>query len=143
MTSLLLPDTNVWVALHHQRHAHHRVTLDWFNALNEQNTLIFCRQTQLEFFRLLTTSAVMGRETLTQRQCWERYAQWLAGGRAIERSEPVGVREAFQSRTMAAEPAPKTWMDAYLSAFAETAQLTLVTFDKSLATKAKGALLLG
>jgi hypothetical protein len=33
-------------------------------------------------------------------------------------------------------------MDAYLSAFAETAHLSLVTFDKALSGKAKDALLL-
>lgn len=137
-----LPDINVWVAIHHQRHSHHRVTLDWFNSLDEQNVLVFCRQTQLGLFRLLTTDAVMGSETLTQKKCWALYAQWLAGGRAIERPEPDGAREAFRARTMAAEPAPKAWMDAYLVAFAETARLTLVTFDKALAKKANGALLL-
>jgi uncharacterized protein len=143
MTSWLLPDINVWVAIHHQRHAHHTQTLDWFNSLDAHSVLVFCRQTQLGLFRLLTTDAVMGGETLTQRKCWGLYAEWIAGGRAIERSEPEGIREAFRARTMATEPAPKSWMDAYLAAFAETAQLTLVTFDKALARKAAGALLLG
>jgi toxin-antitoxin system PIN domain toxin len=142
MTSWLLPDVNVWVALHHQRHAQHRAALGWFNALNQETTLVFCRQTQLSLFRLLTTDAVMGRETLTQRECWSLYARWLAGGRAQERPEPPGVQEAFRARTSAAEPAPKTWMDSYLAAFAEAAQLTLVTFDQALAAKSKGAVLL-
>jgi uncharacterized protein len=142
MTSWLLPDINVWVAMHHQRHAHHRITLAWFNSLEEKNVLIFCRETQLGLFRLLTTDAVMSGETLTQRKCWELYAQWMASGRAIERPEPDGVSEAFRARTMASEPAPKAWMDAYLAAFAETAQITLVTFDKALAKKVIGALLL-
>ncbi len=141
MTSWL-PDINVWVALHHQRHAHHRVTLDWFNGLDEQSTLVFCRQTQLGLFRLLTTDTLMGGENLTQRKCWALYAQWMAGGRAQERPEPPGVHAAFRARTMASEPAPKTWMDAYLAAFAEAAELNLVTFDKALAARAKGSLLL-
>jgi predicted nucleic acid-binding protein len=34
-------------------------------------------------------------------------------------------------------------MDAYLTAFAERAELTLVTFDRALAAKAQGAVLLG
>lgn len=143
MTSWLLPDVNVWVALHHQLHAQHRAALGWFNALDEGSTLVFCRQTQLSLFRLLTTNAVMGNETLTQRECWSLYARWLAGGRAQERPEPPGIQQAFRARTMAKEPAPKTWMDAYLAAFAEAAGLTLVTFDKTMAGKAKGALLLG
>jgi len=39
--------------------------------------------------------------------------------------------------------APKQWADAYLAAFAEAANLTLVTFGRVLAGKAKGAVLLG
>jgi predicted nucleic acid-binding protein len=34
-------------------------------------------------------------------------------------------------------------MDAYLAAFAEAANLTLVTFDRALAGKVEGAVLLG
>ena len=45
--------------------------------------------------------------------------------------------------TKAAIASPKTWMDAYLAAFAETAGLTLVTFDRALAGKTKGSILLG
>jgi predicted nucleic acid-binding protein len=65
-----------------------------------------------------------------------------AGGRAQEQSEPPGIQETLRARTMVKEPAPKTWMDAYLAAFAEAAELTLVTLDKSLAAKNKGAVLL-
>lgn len=143
MTSWLLPDVNVWVAMHHERHDHHQLVLGWFNALPEEQLLVFCRQTQLSLFRLLTTEAVMGKEILSQRQCWALYARWMAGGRAVERTEPAGISNAFRARTMAREPSPKTWVDAYLAAFAEAAGLTLVTLDKALAGKAKGALLLG
>ena len=143
MTSSLLPDVNVWVALHHQRHHHHLTTLDWFKGLHEQRLLVFCRQTQLGLFRLLTTAAVMGDETITQHQCWTIYRKWIVGGRAVQQPEPAGIDSAFRARTLATEPAPKTWMDAYLAAFAETARLTLVTFDKALAAKAKDAILLG
>jgi toxin-antitoxin system PIN domain toxin len=142
MTSWLLPDVNVWVALHHVQHQHHQITLGWFKGLREDRTLVFCRQTQLGLFRLLTTAAVMGDETITQHQCWTIYSKWVAGGRAVQQPEPAAIDRAFRARTLAAEPAPKTWMDAYLAAFAETSGLTLVTFDKALAAKAKGALLL-
>jgi len=142
MTSWLLPDINVWVAMHHQLHEHHRMAEAWFEGLDEE-MLVFCRQTQLGFFRLLTSPAVMGDETVTQRQCWSIYEEWLAGGRAVLQLEPPGIEAAFRARTLALEPAPKTWMDAYLAAFAEAAGLTLVTFDRALAAKAKGAVVLG
>lgn len=85
----------------------------------------------------------MGDETLAQKQCWSLYQKWLLAGRAVMQSEPDGIDTAFRARTQSIDPAPKTWMDAYLAAFAETAGLTLVTFDKALAGKAKGAALLG
>ena len=142
MRSWLLPDINVWVAMHHERHEHHRTAQAWFDGLGSE-MLVFCRQTQLGFFRLLTTPAVMGDETVTQRQCWTIYEEWLAGERALLQAEPPGIEAAFRTRTIAREPAPKTWMDAYLAAFAETAGLRLVTFDRALAAKGKGAVLLG
>lgn len=142
MTSSLLPDVNVWVAMHHQLHAHHNTAQAWYEGLNGP-LLVFCRQTQLGFFRILTTAAVMGNETVTQRQCWTIYEKWLTSGFAVEQSEPPNIGPAFRARTFATEPAPKTWMDAYLSAFAECAGLTLVTFDRALAGKVEGAVLLG
>jgi uncharacterized protein len=142
MTSWLLPDVNVWLALHYQRHERYGTAQTWFDRLDERQMLVFCRQTQLSFFRLLTTPAVMGTDTRTQRQCWTMYEDWLAGGRAVEQPEPPGIEAAFRARTSGTDPAPKTWTDSYLAAFAETAHLTLVTFDKALAGKAKGAVLL-
>ena len=67
------------------------------------------------------------------------YEQWISAGRAVLQSSLRRSDAAFRTRTLAADPAPKTWTDAYLAAFAETARLTLVTFDKALAGKTKGA----
>ncbi|MGB8096129.1 MAG: TA system VapC family ribonuclease toxin [Terracidiphilus sp.] len=142
MTFSLLPDVNIWVALHHTRHLHHQKALEWFEALDPMQVLVFCRQSQIGLFRLLTTAAAMGDETITQRQCWAIYDRWIEGGRAVELTEPAGLALAFRSRTEVTAPAPKTWTDAYLAAFAETAELTLVTFDRALAGKTKQALLL-
>ncbi len=49
----------------------------------------------------------------------------------------------FRTATDRDEASPNAWTDAYLAAFAETAGLTLVTFDRALAGKTKGAVLLG
>jgi hypothetical protein len=115
----------------------------WFAAQDESVRFVFCRQTQMGFFRLMTTEAVLGREVITQRQCWEIYDQWIADGKAILAGEPAGLEEALRPRTFADSPSPKAWADAYLAAFAEAANLTLVTFDRALAGKVKGAMLLG
>lgn len=143
MTLRLFPDVNVWVALHHQVHAHHASAMRWFNGLEPDAVLVFCRQTQMGWFRLLTTEVVMGDEALTQRQCWALYREWITGGKARLESEPAGVGRVFEQRTMANSFSPKTWSDAYLAAFAETGKLTLVTIDRALAGKVEGAVLLG
>lgn len=143
MNSQLFPDVNVWVALHHQIHAHHEAAMRWFGALAPGSVLVFCRQTQLGLFRLLTTGAVMGDETLTQRECWALYRKWISEGNARLASEPAGAGRIFEQRTTADHLSPKTWTDAYLAAFAESGRLTLVTFDQALAGKVEGSVLLG
>lgn len=142
MTSYFFPDVNVWVALHHQAHTHHPATLAWFRSLAPEATLVFCRHTQMGMFRLLSTGALMNDETLTQQQCWDIYAKWMAGGRAVQWLEPSGIDEAFQKRTATDEAAPKSWADAYLAAFAEAGGMQLVTFDRALAGKSNGSVLL-
>jgi hypothetical protein len=143
MTSSFLPDINVWIALHYEAHRHHAEAVAWFRSLGDSASLVFCRHTQIGMFRLLTTGAVMQGAPLTQKQCWEIYAQWMDGGRTFLHAEPSGLDAAFQRLTSADAPSPKSWADAYLAAFAETAGLTLVTFDGALASKAEGAVLLG
>jgi hypothetical protein len=142
MTSSFLPDINVWIALQYQAHRHHAAAVGWFRSLDEAVSLVFCRHTQIGMFRLLTTDAVMQSAPLTQKQCWTIYARWIDGGRAFLHAEPVGLDTAFQLLTSADAPSPKTWADAYLAAFADAAKLTLITFDRALAGKAKDSVLL-
>ncbi len=143
MTSSFLPDINVWIALQYAGHRHHTEAVAWFRSLDDSASLVFCRHTQIGMFRLLTTDAVMQGAPLTQKQCWGIYARWMDGGRAFLHAEPTGLDTAFQRLTLADTPSPKTWADAYLAAFSETAALTLVTFDRALAEKAEGAVRLG
>lgn len=56
------------------------------------------------------------------------------------RMEPPDLETALGLQRAIATP--KAWADAYLAAFADAAGLMLVTFDKALTAKAKGALLL-
>lgn len=142
MSLRLFPDVNVWVALHHLAHEHHKVALGWYEALPPQTKLVYCRQTQLGLFRLLTNETVMGDEALTQRECWELYQKWLRGGGAYLLAEPEGIGVAFERRSCSNSFSTKAWSDAYLAAFAETGRMTLVTFDRALAGTVEGAVLL-
>ena len=67
----------------------------------------------------------------------------LEGDERIELiHEPEGVDSALKRMITGCATTPNLWSDAYLAAFAETAGLTLVTFDQALAGKVKGAILL-
>ena len=142
MISLLFLDVNVWVALNYERHTHHATAQRWYEAQPANTRLVFCRQTQLGLFRILTMSAVMEEEVLTQQACWQVFDRWVSTGQVVWADEPADLETPLRTRTASETASPKSWMDAYLAAFAETAHLTLVTFDTALARKAKGAVLL-
>jgi toxin-antitoxin system PIN domain toxin len=142
MTSFLFPDINVWVALTHGGHVHHVVASDWFESLDSATHFCFCRFTQLGLLRLLTAEAVMGDEVLQQTQAWAVHDQWMKDERVSFVDEPHGIDHAFRARTRQRQAAPKAWADAYLAAFAETAQITLVSFDLAFRGKVKPLILL-
>lgn len=85
----------------------------------------------------------MEEEALSLSACWAIFDQWVDTGQVVWADEPSGLGLFLRNITQANSISPKTWMDAYLAAFAETAGLTLVTFDRALAGKTKGAVLLG
>lgn len=143
MSSLLFPDVNVWVALGMDGHAHHAAAKRWYETLPETGTLVFCRQTQLGLFRIFTTAAIMQKDVLTMQGCWRVFDLWVATGQVAWADEPLGLEELLRTLTVGVTVSPKIWMDAYLAAWAEAGNLTLVTFDRALAGKVKGAVLLG
>jgi len=59
-TSFLFPDLNVWLALSYERHVHYASSHQWFDTLDDDTRLCFCRFTQIGLLRLLTTDAIMG-----------------------------------------------------------------------------------
>jgi toxin-antitoxin system PIN domain toxin len=141
-TSFLFPDVNVWVALTHGRHIHHLVAQDWFTSLEADVRLCFCRFTQLGLLRLLTAEAVMSDEVLSQAEAWAVYDRWFTDDRVEFVEEPHGLERRFRGLTRGRLAVPKTWADAYLTAFADASQLTLVTFDRAFRGKARPLILL-
>ena len=142
-TTSLFPDINVWVALTFEGHTHHSNAADWFATLSPDATFVFCRFTQLGLLRLLTTAAVMNDEVMTQPRAWGAYDRWLEDPRVELIDEPAELEIRFRALTRLRQPATKDWADSYLAAFAMVGQLTLVTFDRGLRSKAKSAILLG
>ena len=140
--SFLFPDINVWVALSHGAHVHHVVANDWFESLDGDARFCFCRITQLGLLRLLSAEAVMGDDVLSQSEAWVVYDTWLKDDRAQLMDEPPGIETWFRTRTRSRHASPKVWGDAYLAAFAEASQVTLVTFDRAFRGKVKPLILL-
>jgi len=143
MTSLIFPDLNVWLALVYARHAQNEVVVRWYDALGASTLFVFCRHTQSGLFRLLSTEAVMKQDALNQARCWEVYDHWVNSGLAVFAHDPPGLETEMRALTSQGLASPKVWAEAYLAAFATAGNLTLVTMDRALAAKAKGAVLLG
>jgi len=82
-------------------------------------------------------------EVVTQSECWKIYDRWIATGQVAWANEPQDLEIPLRALTSHTASSPKEWMDAYLAAFAEAGNLTLVTLDRALAAKIKGTVLLG
>ena len=141
MSFLSFPDLNVWLALLMADHVHRATALRWWDR-DDSDSIVFCRITQLGVLRLLTTSAAMNGKPLTMSQAWKAYDRLFADPRVGFLAEPASVEEPFRTSTTGSTPSPKLWADAYLCAFASRAGAAIVTFDKALAARSSGSLLL-
>jgi len=127
--SVHLPDINVWLALAFEGHEHHRTAVEWFDTLNPRGCA-FCRFTQQGFLRLSTNPAVMKGDVVTMAEAWKNYDALLGDGRVFFSQEPDGLEQNWRRRTRDRGYSHRTWSDAYLVAFAETAGFVNVSFDR-------------
>jgi toxin-antitoxin system PIN domain toxin len=130
-----LPDLNVWLALSWADHRHSPAAWDWFSSLKSTDPIGFCRFSQFGMLRLLTTSAIMGKDVLTIDEAWKVYDRWLQDARVGMRGEPAGFDGILRASTrpVAKLASPKALGDCYLIAASQSLDATLVTFDKALA----------
>lgn len=125
-----LPDTNFWIALTFDAHAHHRAANEWFQG-RDTRLCHFCRVTQMSFLRLCTQPAVAGRQVMNLTEAWLAFDKILSDERVrIIDAEPAGLETLWRKHTQLPTPSHHVWTDAYLAAFAEAAGLELVTFDR-------------
>jgi len=141
MNTLNFLDSNVWLALLWSRHSHADQARVWFQQSSEEQ-FFFCRFTQLTVLRLLTTKQIMGRDTQTMADAWRLWDTIWADTRVAYLAEPEGLEVEFRIHSRLKMSTPKVWGDAYLLAFATTADLRLVTFDKALESRAPNVLVL-
>jgi toxin-antitoxin system PIN domain toxin len=141
MNSLNFLDINVWLALSWERHAQSEAARSWFDS-SESEQFFFCRFTQLGLLRLLTTKAIMGNDTRNMAGAWDLYDRWWADDRVAFLREPEGIDPRLRALARSRQASPKIWADAYLAAFASSAGLRLVTFDRALSKQAPEVLIL-
>ncbi|MBE7519057.1 MAG: PIN domain-containing protein [Thermoflexaceae bacterium] len=129
-----LCDVNVWVALALGPHSHNQTARAWLDAVDDRESVLFCRATQQGFLRLLTNASVLapyGLPPLTNAAAWTAYEALIADGRIIFRAEPDGLDQLWRAFSFSGASAPKLWMDAYLAAFAIADGCRMVTIDEA------------
>ncbi len=125
----VLCDVNVLLAICDEDHAHYETVHAWLNKIESKSQLIVCRFSQLSLLRLLTTSAVMLRKPFNMAGAWRVYETLMVDERMIFLSEPFHMDSVFKAIVPGNPTAPKLWQDAYLAAFAISAQMQLVSLD--------------
>jgi predicted nucleic acid-binding protein len=77
----------------------------------------------------------MGPDVRSLKGAWEVWDRIALDERIGFAREPDDLDGTFRKHSRSVTISPKVWADAYLLAFAETANLTLVTFDRALARR--------
>ena len=125
-----LPDVNVRIALVSDRHEHHAIARSWFDSV--VGPVLFCRVTQMAFFRLLTNGKVMGEDRLSPAGALFTYSHLVTDQRVHFASEPYEIENTWTALMSAPLASGSAWTDAYLVAFSSAAGVRLVTFDRGM-----------
>jgi toxin-antitoxin system PIN domain toxin len=128
-----LCDGNVWLALALSGHVHHGAARAWLDTVDAPASVAFCRATQQTLLRLLTNPAVLapyGNPPLTNTAAWDLVSTFLADDRIVLwTEEPAGLETRWPTYARRDTASSKLWMDAYLAAFARSADARMVTTD--------------
>jgi toxin-antitoxin system PIN domain toxin len=131
--SVMLFDSNVWLALTFSAHPHHGQAREAFSEANTKNPACFCRVTQQSFLRLSTTPAVLhayGAEGFTNQDA-AKLIKTLSNLPTVDTlQEPSGLQSHWLELAKLPSASPKVWMDAYLAAFAILHGTGFVTLDR-------------
>jgi uncharacterized protein len=129
VSGIRLVDANVWLALVFSDHVHHQISASWFERVGEHKAA-FCRITQMALLRHLTNEKLMGKYTLNQKEAWKCYDSLCQDARVVFADEPPSLETSWRQLTRSRHPRHRLWTDAYLAAFALSAQLALSTLDQ-------------
>ena len=91
-----LCDSNVFLAIAVEQHAHHALASKWFGALPETDTALFCRATRISFLRLLTQKIAADYTPLTNREAWAALEQLMEDDATGFEAEPEGLERLWR-----------------------------------------------
>ncbi len=127
-------DANCWLAIAYEFHGFHDAALLAINAATVEHPVYFCRSTEQSVLRLLSTPAIQATyqsQPITNEGAIRLLNEWQSEPNVAFVEEPAGTRELWLNLANRKTASPKLWMDAYLAAFAISAELCFVTNDKA------------
>ncbi len=125
-------DSNVWVALTFANHPHHCRAKAALRYHLPERPAVFCRATQQSYLRLITTPKLIAHyraDGMTNSRAIKNLTDFLGQPRIVFLDDTTGTRDLWLKFAACDTPSPKVWMDAYLAAFAISANLTFTTLD--------------
>jgi uncharacterized protein len=124
-----LLDVNVWLAGIWDAHADHEAVLQWRTGID--SPIVLCRVTQMALLRHLTNPGILGSDSQTRREAWHLVDRQLRDPDVVWQSEPQGIDLSWRALSARDDRSHKLWTDDYLAGFAQAADLTLVTLERS------------
>jgi toxin-antitoxin system PIN domain toxin len=127
MTSLV--DVNVVFALLIERHVHHEVAWKWWKK-REEESVGLSLPVKLGVLRLLTNARAMEGVPVSPSEALEAWDRFEEDPRTFWIPDQGSAHELSFRRTVdGRESTPNLWTDAWLAALAESAQISLTSFD--------------
>lgn len=128
-----LLDSNVWLAAAFAEHPAHAVSRRVLYSASADEPALWCRATQQSFLRLASTPVITQAYRVpkaTNGDAWAALQTFLALPQVDVIDEPPELGRTWSQLGAIEQAAPKRWMDAYLAAFAITADLPLISLDQ-------------
>ncbi len=128
-----LLDSNVWLAAAFAEHPAHGVSRRVLSSASADEPALWCRATQQSFLRLASTAVITqayGVPKTSNGDAWAALQTFLALPQVDLIDEPPELGRTWCQLGAIEQAAPKRWMDAYLAAFAISADLPLISLDQ-------------
>ena len=126
ISTIDLPDVNVWLALTNPDHAFHARAVQYWNEEMHVGGIAFCRITMLGFLRLMTNAKAMADKPFGHQEAWEIYGTY----RGLPEVRFLIEAPDIETRFTTLDFPQRMWTDAYLAAFVLTAGCRIVSFDR-------------